>query len=163
MPASRVRYLSRALPEYIPKSTLQEDIHALTEETSKRFRELYADESGAGSSSGAAAAGDVFLIPVPVTANLTITEGYLAGIDPVASGNHPIYVAVLEDDVGGHLIRWDPADFHGASTAGLNEPSNEWSVDDGPTRATLYHFVRHPATLKWWLASWISYDKPVVE
>ncbi len=161
MPASGVRYLSRALPQYVPKSTYQEDLNALTEETSKRFRELYADESGA-SGAGAAAAGDVFLIPVPVTANLTITEGSLAAIDPVALGNHPIYVAVLQDDVGGHLIRWDPTDFHGASTAALNEPSNEWSVDDGPARATLYHFVRHPTTLKWWLASWISYDKPVV-
>ncbi len=161
MPASGVRYLSRALPEYIPKSTLQEDIHALTEETSKRFRELYADESGAGGAGGAAA-GDVFLIPVPVTANLIITEAVLAAIDPVALGNHPIYVAVLQDSTGGHLIQWAATDFHGPSTAAVNQPSNDWSVDDGPNRATLYHLVRHPATLKWWLASWISYDKPAV-
>lgn len=156
------RYLSRNLPSLKLKGTWQETFAELHEETSRRFGEMYVfDGDGSGGSGSGAAVGDVFLILVPITFNITITESYLANISAQASGNHPIAVAVIQDDdVGGHLVQWDDDDFVGANTAGLNQASNDWSVDDGPRKVTVYNFVRHPTTLKWWLTSWLSYTDP---
>jgi hypothetical protein len=161
-----VRYLSSELPQLRPTLTVEEQIAELHRMTSDRFKVMYVEEGagGRGTGSGSGADGEIFLIPVPITGNITITEEYLANIDEIAAGNHPIYVAVIQDDsTGGHLVRWDATDFHGPSTTNINTPSGEWSVDDGPDRVTVYHFARHPVDLKWWLVSWISYDAPEEE
>lgn len=158
-----VRYLSRALPPFRRLATDIETLEELWNECSRRFGEMYVgpEDGGGGTGSGSGVAGDAFLIPVPVTQNLTITQAYLANISVQALGNHPIAVAVYQnDDVGGHLVVFDPDEFVGADTAGLNVASRDWAVDDGPRRVTVYEFYRHPGDLKWWLASWISYPHP---
>lgn len=140
----------------------QEDVINVKEGNDRYFQT--GDNGGRGGGGGGGGGGDVgdaFLIPVPITANITITQAYLASIDTIATGNHPIAVAVIQDDdTGGHLVAWSSEDFHGPSTTGLNQASGEWSVDDGPQRVTVYTFWRHPTDLKWWLGSWISYDSP---
>ena len=139
----------------------QEDVINVKEGNDRYFQPR---DNGSGSGGGGGDVGDAFLIPVPITANLTITQAYLASIDTIATGNHPIAVAVIQDDdIGGHLAQWSSDDFHGPSTSGLNQAANEWPLDDGPRRVTTYHLARHPTDLKWWLVSWISYDSPEAE